>query len=300
MDKIGFIYTIGLLFMALTVLSLALFIVDTGKGSERNVADLVKYERLYNLDSSINEAFVEIFKVAGNISINYSNKTNNTLFIKERLPNNRHVAFGYNMTTFRKFLNKSISTSSENITIYNRHMDTVNLTLPLIITPYNITYEHLPAFGGNQIRISPRTFNFYGYNITILSSADILTTSAWAPALSSGSSNDMIFKVRIKGPSAGNQIITNARIQSTTISTLTVRNLANTQDLFRISLDNAKVTIENLQPATNTIIVTSGIMMIGNQREITKIMYPKKLYNITFDELNIKKSSSVTLLTLPV
>ncbi len=295
MAKIGFLFTIGLLLMSLTVLSLALFIAEVEKGSNEKVTELVRYDRLHDLDTSINEAFREIFKVSSGISIIYSNKTNNTFFIKENLPNGNSTRFAQNMTAFEKYLNKTINSPTDNITLYLANLANVKANLPLVITPYNITYTHLPSFGSDTIRVSPKQFNFYGYNITITTPINPSTT---LQTFKTTAGTDMIVKIKIIGPTQ-NRAFTQ-RVSSSGLSYLQVKDSATgTINLFNISFNNSKLWIDK-QAGVAKIDVKTGIMMTGNQKELLRIWYPRKLYNVTLPQFNIKTSSNVMIESLQV
>lgn len=294
MAKVGFLFTIGLLLMSLTVLSLALFIAEVEKGSNEKVTGLVRYDRLHDLDTSINEAFREIFKVSSGISIIYTNKTNNTFFIKENLPNGNSTIFAQNMTAFEKFLNKTSNSPTDNVTLYLANLANVHANLPLVITPYNITYTHIPSFGGNTIRVSPKQFNFYGYNITITTPINPSTTLQTFKFVSG---TDMIVKIKIIGPTQ-NRII-NQRVSSSGLSYLQVRDSVGTTNLFNISFNNSKLWIDK-QAGVTKIDVKTGIMMNGDQKELLRIWYPRKLYNVTLPQFKVKTSSNVMIESLQV
>ena len=294
MAKVGFLFTIGLLLMSLTVLSLALFIAEVEKGSNEKVTELVRYDRLHDLDTSINEAFREIFRVSSGISIIYTNKTNNTFFIKENLPNGNSTRFAQNMTAFEIFLNKTSNSPTDNVTLYLANLANVHANLPLVITPYNITYTHFPSFGSNTIIVSPKQFNFYGYNITITTPINPSTTLQTFKFVSG---TDMIVKIKIIGPTQ-NRII-NQRVSSSGLSYLQVRDSGGTINLFNISFNNSKLWIDK-QAGVAKIDVSTGIMMRGDQIELLRIWYPRKLYNVTLPQSKIKTSSHVMIESLQV
>ncbi len=293
MAKVGFLYTIGMLLMALTVFSLALLVTEIQRKSNENVAEIIKYERLYNLDTSINEGFAEIFRVASGIRFIYNNKTNNTLFIEENLTSSNQAIFAQNMSRWGKFLNKTVTNRAENVSIHLSNFNAVNTRLPLVIMPYNINYEHIPNLGGSTLRLSPMLFNFYGYNISVYSPIDVLSTSTWREA----SGTDMIIKIKVRGPATSR--IINQRISSTGLSYLQVRNLANTANLLNISINNSKLYIDKFSTVSK-IKVTTGIIMPRNNTELTRIFYPKKIYNVTLTNLSVKTVSDVMLLSLQV
>ncbi len=300
MAKVGFLYTISLLIMALTVLSLALLIAEIEQESNEQIADIAKYDRLYDLDSSINNAFVEVFKTASGISLKYNN-TNGTLFIRETLPNANNTIFSRNMTNLRKYLNKTANHPVDNITLYARNLDEVNKSLAFQILPYNLTYTHTKAFGSFTIRVNNNTpYNFYGYNITVISSVDIFTAPTWRPsAPATGFNKNMILKIKVRGPSVGNFFTYDKRIDSTALPVhLRIRDLANTQNIINISISKSSMFVNNTLPA-NKLIVTTGIILKPARNHSISIQYPKKIYNVTLKDFNIKTVSNVLLYSFP-
>jgi len=298
MDKVGFLYTVGILILGLTILSLAFFIADINQSSNEKVADLARFERLHNLDSSINRAFAEIFQVSSGISFAHSNLTNNTLFITETLPNNNNTIFSQNMSSFELYLNTSISTPSENFTVNRNNIENIKNVLPLIILPYNLAYTHNPTFGSSIIKVTPKDgFNFLGYNVTIISSTAIHPS---LDAYTAPPGNDMIYRIQIKDQTATTRIEKFWTSSTSGPTTMTVKDSTGVTNLLTISLDDAKLTVNNLQSGTNKLTVTIGIILRGDQTELTKIVYPGKIYNVTLQNLNVKTVSGVTLLTLQV
>lgn len=295
MAKVGFLYTIGLLLMALTVMSLALFIAEVQKESNEKVAELLKYERLYELDTSINEGFAEIFRVASGISIIHNNITQNVTFIKETLPNSNNTIFSQNMSSWERFLNKTASLPTENITIYRQNIETVKSRLPILILPYNATYDHVPNFGGDTIRLKPVTTNIPGYNISVISPIDVLSSSPWRTT----SGSDFIIKIKISGPTTN--IIKNQKISKTGMSYLQVRNSANTANLLNISINNSQLYIDRYSGVAR-IWTTTGIILniTSKQTGLTQFMYPKRMYNVTLANFSLKTSSHVLLASLKV
>ena len=297
MAKLGFLYTIGLLLMSLTVLSLVLIISQVEKKSNEQVSDLSRYERAYNLDSSINNAFTEVFKTASGISISHGNytKKNQTLRIRETLPNSNSTIFFQNMTSLSWYLNKTSNLASDNVTISLNNLANIKSNLPLQIMPYNISYEHISYFGSNTIKFTPKRFNFYGYNITIITPID--PSATLQPFSIAAGDRTMAAYIKIKGPLVTRKLA-DTHVPPAGLSSLDVKDSGGINSLALISIDNTVLTITNPRP-TNKLTVSVEVILWKNLTRITQVYYPGKLYNVTLPDFGIKTESNVMIASFP-
>lgn len=151
MNKKGILFTLGLTFLALVVLSLAVLIFHNTQEAEGIIAKLAVLDRVYDLDNSIQGSLGDIFALRSGISINI---TNTSISFEEILPNN-NPAFNNTLHQFKGF----IESNSFNINLTITNM----AEMPLTIMPNNIAYKHKDNW--SNIEVLPTSVNFNGYSL---------------------------------------------------------------------------------------------------------------------------------------
>ncbi|MCK4521821.1 MAG: hypothetical protein KAU20_04560 [Nanoarchaeota archaeon] len=147
MNKKALFFTIGAMMVALIILSLSIIILNASENTKLRLAESAAFDKLYDLDNSIQKSLRQIFEEA-EIIINVSDIS---VSFEEDLPNNKTI-FVALMNDFKDFVESNEEHVSLNISDITQY-------LPLVVKPYNITYKHLD-FGGKKIRILPEKINF--------------------------------------------------------------------------------------------------------------------------------------------
>jgi len=156
----GVFFTLGLTLFALVVLSLGILVLNYSTSDEDTVATLNTIDRMYELKTSIEHGFSQIFNAKSGITVNI---TNQTVEFKENLPNANNGSFNTKMTSFEDFVERNFP----NVAI---DLLEIKNEVPLIITPSNVTYRH-KDFGGKEIRIEGK--GILSYKITVIISENI-------------------------------------------------------------------------------------------------------------------------------
>lgn len=150
----GMFFTLGLTLLATVLFSLAVLIVNNAEVSKEAATDFVIADRLYELDSSIQNSLAEIFKSKSGISIS------GTTF-QESLPNGNYSVFNDSMFNYKNYTESAYDNVELNIS-------KIIEELPIYIPKYGITYTH-NSFGGNTIKVD-RNSNVLGYRVEIIGS----------------------------------------------------------------------------------------------------------------------------------
>jgi len=97
--KKGILLTLGMLFLSGLVFSLAVLLFHNTQGTENRFAEISLYDRLFDLDSSIQKGFKEIFERNSGMSLSL---LNDTVSIAEILPHSSN--FEAEMVAYSDFL----------------------------------------------------------------------------------------------------------------------------------------------------------------------------------------------------
>ncbi len=147
----GMFFTLGLTLLATVLFSLTILIVTNSEVSKEAATDFVIADRLYELDSSIQNSLAEIFKSKSGISIS------GTTF-QESLPNGNYSVFNDGMTDYKNYTESTYDNIELNI---SRIID----ELPIYIPRYDVTYYH--NFGENKINVS-NSNSINGYVVEVV------------------------------------------------------------------------------------------------------------------------------------
>ncbi len=274
----GFLFGISLFLVAITILTITVLITKSQKTNIDLATDLAKADRLYDLSSSMEESFKEIFNVASGISIWINNK--DTLFFREELPSKYIPKFVQNYSSFQTFI-ANLPQTEETITLFN-----IDSNLPLIINPAKITYTHAV----NTINVNPNTFNFPGYNITIESKC-ALTFTPGTYTLGA-----MKFDITTIDPVNG-KVPHPYTLDPTVQSTFTLPTVSPCIYTTTINVGGSpqgKLSIF-YESSSNPINVTTGILLYDPGQEQLTVEYPSKIYNVSIPKFETFHSNNVKL-----
>ena len=268
--KRGALFTLGFTFLALVILSLSLLIFHSAQKSEETITNLVVLDRVYELDTSLQQSLKDIFNLKSGILINISN---NSVSFQEGLPNTNSNSFSSSMNSFKGFIESNFS--NINLTI-----DNVITELPLNLAPFNITYKHL-NFGDKEIQVIPEQINFNGYSVTMVINTNV-TSCNW----NIESSGSFTFSVSVKNQE-GLGCSNSFSIDPSGIDELTTNNGAINikvkNNVLSISIEDGSGINANVK--TTILADTSSL----------KIEYPQKTIKINFNELGVYKESKARI-----
>ncbi|MFH1065375.1 MAG: hypothetical protein V1734_02610 [Nanoarchaeota archaeon] len=165
--KKGIVQSIGLMMLAGLLLSFAVIIFHDTQSRDERFGEMMLYDRLYDLDKSIQYGFVKILSANGiSLSADSSHAE-----ITETLPGSSSLS--YELDGFSSFL-QSRYASSPIVSFDSAIMDNVKANVPIIIKPHNITISHTSYPGGN-LEIIPSSLNLDNYTISIESSKSTIS-----------------------------------------------------------------------------------------------------------------------------
>ncbi len=268
-ERKGFLFTIGLTFLVLVVLVLAVLIFHNTQKSEEIISKLAVLDRAYDLDTSIQKSLSDIFNLKSGISINI---TNNSIVFEEELPNTNTEILNNSIMDFKGFIESNLSSIT---------LDVTNIEeIPLIIMPNNITYKHKE--NRSNIEVVPEQINFNGYSLFIITDKNV--SCSWD--VNSGSLN---LSLEVKGdvincdprteeidPSLENEIKVDI-IEGGNLAIITVDN-------------NGRLLINLTQDSS----VTAKTALLINQSDV-EIMTDSLILGIDFEDFGIYKESKVKI-----
>lgn len=157
----GIFYTLALSFLALALLSLAILFFQHAASAESRHAELSFSQKLYDLDTSVQQVFAEAFKRKTDIILR---STLHSLTLEENIPQ----SFSELNSLVLTLKNEVENESNVNVTVatFTNH--------PLIFKPSDIIIEHPNA---TTIHVLPSQ-NITGYNISLIFTED-MTSCVW-------------------------------------------------------------------------------------------------------------------------
>lgn len=265
--KKAMFFTLGLTFMAGTVLVLAILIYHNTASTEERFADLGKLERLHDLDSSIQKCLKDIFNNKSGISLSVNN---DIVSFEEDLPNGNATSFSNYLNDFKDFVEKNNTNIELNIT-------EITDKLPLVILPQNITYQH-ENFGGDTIKIIPSQINFKGYEVYVTLNRNV-TSCNWDT--DPGTFNLTVTAVGTSGSCTDSRLIDAA--------------VTNTVDINGGGVDvdvsdGGQLTINT----DYSISLRTDVLLIKTDEQV-KVAYKEGTINIVFEELNMQWKGNVRI-----
>lgn len=267
-NKKGILFTIGLTFLTLVVLMLAVLVFHNAQKSEEMIAKLVVLDRVYDLGNSIRQGLRDIFRLKSGISINI---TDSGVSFEEILPNTNRATFNNSLNQFKGFIESNIS--NINLTIMGIG------EMPLRIMPNNIVYKHKGNW--SDIEVLPTSINFDGYSIFIDSDKNV--SCSWD--VESGGFN---LSLEVKGDAIGCSY-TSQMIDPNDDGEISIVSPED-GNIMLIEVDNGRLLINR----TKDIEVRARTTVIINQPQI-EIIADSLILGIDFGDFGISKESEVRI-----
>lgn len=275
MDKLkigkrGFLFTLGLTFLTLIVLALAILIFHNAQKYEEIISKIAVLDRVYDLDNSIEQSLRDIFYLKSGISINI---IDSGISFEEELPNDNILTFNNSLFQFKRFIESNLS--NINLTITNI------AELPLTITPNNIVYKHRD--GGGNIEVVPAQVNFDGYSLFITSDKNV--SCSWD--VNSGSF-DLSLEVK------GDDIDCDYRTEEIDPSLENEIRVNSVEDgnILIIKISNNGILLIN---RTQDISITARTSILTGQSQVG-VMADQIVLGIDFADFGVYKGSGVRII----
>lgn len=283
--KKAVLLTLGMLLLSSLVMSLAVIIFHNTQGTENRFAELSLYDRFYDLDSSIQRGFREIFTRNSGMTLTL---VNDTVTITETLPHSSN--FADEMNAYEDYLEETYNTDPI-ITVDDSILTMTKNELPVYIMPHNILIEHSPFPSGN-LEITPQNLNVENYNIS-LTIESITFVSFDDVDMNPGS---LSIKISVVGkgssfPSTWEEFDVDPSSSTMTLNFLDAESKPLT---MTITLDNyAHLTINRNSIETEHSI---EIALTHQTEEMNYIKYDDRLFTINFPRDSLQKTSTARLL----
>lgn len=281
--------TLGMLFLSGLVFSLALLIFHNTQGTEKRFAEISLYDRLYELDNSVQRGFRELFTRNSGMTLTL---LNDSVSITETLPHSSN--FGTEMDAYENYLEEAYNIDPL-ITVDDSTLADIKGNLPVHIMPYGtsgIVVDH-SSFPSGNLRITPPSLNLvknYSISLTALTQQSV----AIVPTTIVSGTFPLRISVTTKSGTSPPQIYNVDPGESNT-ATLTFSDGGTppTETPMTITLnDPAILTIDR-----NGITAYHNIeIALEHQAEqMTYIRYPLGLFNINIPGDSLDKTSTARL-----
>ena len=173
MTSRGVFFTLGMLFLASTLFSLALAAHAFSQAHRELLVDLLALDRVSALDGSIQNGFQEIFDQMAPVSITLDGYR---VTFTENLPSDQVDAFNDALQAYIDFLEATYPEVDLNITLTDQE-------LPLRITPNDVEFTHDDGLGQDRVLISPEDVdNIEAYYLKINHPSETFLTQTWGGA----------------------------------------------------------------------------------------------------------------------
>jgi len=226
--KKAMLLTLGMLLLSSLVFSLSILIFHNTQGTEDRFAELSLYDRLYDMDSSIQRGFKEIFIRNSGMTLAI---TEDIVKITETLPHSSN--FEAEIEAYKNYLEESYNTDPQ-VTINDAALTLTKNSLPFYIMPHNILVEHDSFPSGQELRIMPQNLNVENYSISLTTPRQSLPTFN---ADTVSGSLELLITARLEGGSSFSQLY-NVNPESSNTITLRFDEGEPEQADITITLDN--------------------------------------------------------------
>jgi len=284
--KKGVLLTVGMLFLSSLVFSLAVIILHNTQSTESRFSEIILHDRLYDLDSSIQRGFKEIFTRNSGITLTLED---DLVTITETLPHPSTLNFAAEMDAYEDYLEETYY-QDPIITVDDSVLTTIKGSLPFYIMPHNIVVDHSSFPSGDLLQITPPSLNLVkNYSISLT------TTKQLVAIRYEGMGMQKDFPVRISVTTDSGVSIWQDDINPSHPNTwtLTFDEGEPTEEIMTITINNPAHLIIN----RNGITTYHDIEIALNHKteEMNYIKYPDDLFKINIPGGSIDKTSTARL-----
>ncbi|MBL7100751.1 MAG: hypothetical protein ISS23_02230 [Nanoarchaeota archaeon] len=281
--KKAVLLTLGMLLLSSLVFSLSILLFHNTQGTESRFAELSLYDRLYDLDSSIQRGFKEIFERNSGMTLIL---LDDTIRISETLPHSSN--FEAELIAYSNYL-EGLYSIDPLVVIDDSVLTLVKDRLLFYIMPHNILVEH-SSFPSGNLEITPQNLNVENYSISLTVTKQsmtfddsLMTTSGSFPLRMSVTTN------------SGTSVWEKDNIDQTSTNTMTLNFDTGlpTEATITITLDNPAKLIINRGSVTADHNIE--IALQHQIDEMTYISYPDNLFTISIPGDDLQKISTARL-----
>ncbi len=273
MDRLGVFYTLGFFLLAVVFFSFLIIVNNDFLSTTDRISKNLGYEKIRNLDQSIQKGFRDIFFSTSGISITIGE--NSTSF-REVIPNALITNFLNNVSKYKNFLASNFSINLNNSIIANN--------LPLVIRPHDITVNMAANNSyGMTAKWTESSFlpaNFTNFLVILETNADLGPSSC---NKISGGSIGTSTNVRAYGPNknCNSTNVANFILQSSTGQTLAT--ITHVFSYFNVFVNTPPIT------------VTLNVEGLKKTNDHTIVTLPDNVLNYNFKDQGYIKNGSIRL-----
>ncbi|MBU2638023.1 MAG: hypothetical protein KJ955_03555 [Nanoarchaeota archaeon] len=275
--KKGAFISLGMFMLAGLVFSAAVLLFHNTQSADARFAEMALYDRLYDMDSSMQLGFQKLFNSYSGISLSI---TGDKVVIEETLP--RSSSFILELEGFLDY--SSSAYSADPMVSYDEAvLASITDTLPIHIMPQGITIRHA-SFPSGNLEIEPSSLNIYNYSLYL--GSDRMTSAFNDAATTSGSFPWMVSVATASGTSTWSK-----NVDASALNTLSIifDDGLPTENTITVSLDN---------PAK--LVVNKGSMQLAHRVSIglgdrAEAYLDSGLYSISFEKDKLSSEKAVKL-----
>lgn len=274
----GIVQSIGLMMLAGLLLSFAVIIFHDTQSRDKRFGEIMLYDRLYDLDKSIQHGFSKIFSSNGILLSADSSHAE----ITESLPGSSRLSS--ELDGFSSFIQARYA-SNPAVSFDSAILEDVKANIPVTIKPHNITISHTSYPGGN-LEIIPSLLNLDNYTISI-------ETSKSTVSFNSGSMTSGSFPVSVSATTSHGTSAWSGNINPAVSNTLLLN--------FDASLPSAETAVITITNPAHLLInrgnmafsqsVSIGLQNIGNNGVTASL--PEELFAVNFENNKLSKKSTI-------
>lgn len=303
----GILFTLSIFLIMSLILTLTVLMYRNTQKNEKRLLELGSMERVYDIDSSVQQGLKNIFYDQTDINLGINDRK---VYFEENFPHEEgwwkgmwewvhciffgRCPFQEQIDEFEAYIEDQ---GPEDIEL---DLGAVKESLPLVIKPHSITYKHLP-YPGNKIEVLPEELNFNKYQVWIRTDQEVNTENCEFPTAAEGGD----FWAEIDVDSKGTGCYFNNIIDPCQTNTFTIienqSHVSNREIDIKIGSPETcgKLSLEYEYKETwpaldDTVRVTLTVNETKN--ETIKITYPNNIIGINITDLGISKLGTVRIL----
>jgi len=279
--KKAVLLTLGMLFLSSLVFSLAILLFHNTQGTESRFAELSLYDRLYDLDSSVQRGFKEIFTRNSGITLAL---TDDLVSITETLPHSSN--FRSEMDAYVNYLEATYPTDPK-VTINDAILTLIKNGVSFYIMPHDILVEH-SSFPSGNLEITPQNLNVANYSLS-------LTTTKQSVVFDDSSMTSGSFPLRVSVTTDSGTTVKEYNINPTSLNTLTIALDTGlpTEATMTITLDSPAQLVINRGGVTTEHRIDIALQPLAE--EMNYIRFPNNFFTINIPGDNLQKTGTVRI-----
>lgn len=288
--KKAVLLTLGMVLLSSIIFSLAILLFHNTQGTESRFAELSLYDRLYDLDSSIQRGFKEVFLRNSYMRVTISDPVEDIVFITETLPHSSSNNFIAETEAYAEYI-KEMYLIDPKITIYEEDvLSEITGYLPIIIMPHEIEISHTTFPTGN-LEITPTDTNIENYSISLTTTQQSVSFDSDI-AVPQGLTIPLKIIAIIESGTQTNEYAVDPLLTNTVKLTFSSGGTTPVYSDVTITLENLVLSIDK-----GSLTITHDIEIALNpiEEQMVYAQYPDSFFTIEFPGESLLKTGTVRI-----